>query len=203
MLENWCWTPSQLRSLSKHYSYLSPAYKESYAEHSGSSDQPSESLPDTLIDSIVRTRHVNDALFNLRQLHFGIFDMTVHEAESTQQLKDMHVSETYNRLRKEICKLDGPEELGQGFDWGNGQATFGHLIGGYDAGYYGYLSSQVYSTDMFYTVFRKDPMNGKEGRRYRHMVLEKGGSQDEMETLKQFLGREPSTEAFYKELGLS
>jgi len=77
------------------------------------------------------------------------------------------------------------------------------LIGGYDAGYYGYLSSQVYSADMFYTVFKEDPMNGKEGRRYRHMVLEKGGSQDEMLTLEQFLGRRPNTEAFYKELGLS
>jgi metallopeptidase MepB len=87
--------------------------------------------------------------------------------------------------------------------WGNGQATFGHLIGGYDAGYYGYLSSQVYSTDMFYTVFKINPMDPVQGRRYRHTVLEKGGSQDEMLTLEQFLGRKPSSEAFYKELGLS
>ena len=34
------------------------------------------------------------------------------------------------------------------------------------------------------------------------MVLEKGGSQDEMKTLEDFLGRKPSTEAFYRELGL-
>ncbi|KAL1302035.1 hypothetical protein AAFC00_002483 [Neodothiora populina] len=203
MLENWCWTPSQLRSLSKHYSYLSDSYKQSWAEHSSGKTQPAEVLPDSLIDSIVRTRHVNDALFNLRQLHFGIFDMTVHEAENSEQIKNLHVSETYNKLRKDISKLDGPEVFGQGYDWANGQATFGHLIGGYDAGYYGYLSSQVYSADMFHSVFKKDPMNGKEGRRYRHTVLEKGGSQDEMETLKQFLGREPSTEAFYAELGLS
>ena len=56
---------------------------------------------------------------------------------------------------------------------------------------------------MFYSVFAKDPMNPEEGRRYRHTVLEKGGSQDEMQTLIDFLGREPSTEPFYKELGLS
>jgi metallopeptidase MepB len=64
-------------------------------------------------------------------------------------------------------------------------------------------SSLVYSTDMFYSVFAKDPMNQKEGRRYRHMVLEKGGSQPEMKTLEDFLGRKPSNEAFLKELGLS
>jgi metallopeptidase MepB len=45
-------------------------------------------------------------------------------------------------------------------------------------------------------------MNEKEGRRYRHMVLEKGGSQDEMKTLVDFLGRKPSSDAFYRELGL-
>jgi metallopeptidase MepB len=46
-------------------------------------------------------------------------------------------------------------------------------------------------------------MNASEGRRYRHMVLEKGGSQDEMKTLVDFLGREPKADAFYEELGLT
>lgn len=46
-------------------------------------------------------------------------------------------------------------------------------------------------------------MDGKEGRRYRHTVLERGGSIPEMDFLKEFLGRAPSSEAFYKELGLS
>lgn len=64
-------------------------------------------------------------------------------------------------------------------------------------------SSQVYSTDMFYTVFKADPMNKAAGRRYRYQVLEKGGSQDEMTTLTEFLGREPQTDAFYKDLGLA
>ena len=45
-------------------------------------------------------------------------------------------------------------------------------------------------------------MNATEGRRYRHTVLEKGGSIDALDLLREFLGREPSTEAFYRELGL-
>ncbi|KAL9079288.1 MAG: hypothetical protein Q9157_001811 [Trypethelium eluteriae] len=144
MLENWCWTPSQLKALSKHYSYVGASYAEEYAETrkakgEDASTKAPEEMPDELIDSIVRTKHVNDALFNLRQLHFGIFDMTVHEPASHAEIEQMPISETYNRLRKEISKLDGPEVLGEGFDWGHGEATFGHLVGGYDAGYYGYL----------------------------------------------------------------
>lgn len=231
MLENWCWTPSQLKALSKHYSSLSPEYLKAWEEQAGADEaasKPAEKIPDELISNLIKTKHVNDALFNLRQLHFGIFDMTVHEPETHDAVEKLKISELYNDLRKEISQLEGPEVLGEGSAWGNGQATFGHLMGGYDAGYYGYLrypfpplpdfpssksshiltpplpkkSSQVYSTDMFYSVFAKEPMNPKEGRRYRHTVLEKGGSQDEMKTLEQFLGRKPSTEPFYRELGL-
>ncbi|KAK8028319.1 peptidase family M3 [Apiospora marii] len=183
MLENWCWTPSQIKALSSHYETGQP-------------------IPDDLIQKQIATKHVNDALFNLRQLHFGIYDMKVHAPENHETIEKMDLTKLYNELRAELCGFAGPETFGEGYNWGSGQATFGHLIGGYDAGYYGYLSSEVYSTDMFHTVFKKNPMDGKEGRRYRHTVLEKGGSQDEMTTLEQFLGRKPSTEAFYRELGL-
>ena len=65
-----------------------------------------------------------------------------------------------------------------------------------------FSSSNIYSADMFDAFFKIDPMNVEEGRRYRREVLEKGGSQPEMEILISFLGREPSPLAFYKELGL-
>jgi len=204
MLENWCWTPSQLKALSRHYSTLSSDYYDSWKEAATSNaEKAEERIPDDLIQKLIKTKNLNGALFNLRQLHFGIFDMTIHEPKDHASLEAMDISETYNALRKDISKIDGPEVLGEGNKWGNGQATFGHLMGGYDAGYYGYLSSQVYSTDMFYSVFKKNPMDPKEGRRYRHTVLEKGGSQDEMTTLIDFLGREPKTDAFYEELGLT
>ncbi|KAJ5641773.1 hypothetical protein N7490_005773 [Penicillium lividum] len=210
MLENWCWTPSQLRALSRHYTTLSPEYlagwQEAHQARSGdktATAPPSERIPDDVIENLIRTKHVNDALFNLRQLHFGIFDMTIHQPKSHADIEALPISATYNRLRKEITQMDGPEVLNGGDEWAHGEATFGHLMGGYDAGYYGYLSSQVYSTDMFYTVFRDDPMNKAAGRRYRYQVLEKGGSQDEMKTVTEFLGREPQTTAFYQELGLA
>ena len=204
MLENWCWTPSQLKALSKHYSTLSPDYQAAWRESAQThAEEPQEQLPDDLIENLIKTKNLNGALFNLRQLHFGMFDMTIHEPKSHNAIEELKITETYNELRKDISKLEGPEVLGEGDDWGKGQATFGHLMGGYDAGYYGYLSSQVYSADMFYSVFRKNPMDPTEGRRYRHTVLEKGGSQDEMKTLVEFLLREPRKDAFFEDLGLA
>ncbi|OXV06825.1 hypothetical protein Egran_05408 [Elaphomyces granulatus] len=204
MLENWCWTPSQLKSLSQHYSTLSPEYLKAWAEQADeNAARPTKQIPDELVTNLIRTKHVNGALFNLRQLHFGIFDMTVHEPTNHEAIETMAISETYNTLRREISQLEGPEKLGEGNEWGHGEATFGHLMGGYDVGYYGYLSSLVYSTDMFYSVFKVDPMDRREGRRYRHTVLEKGGSQEEMKTLIEFLGRPPKTDPFYQELGLA
>ena len=141
MLENWCWTPSQLKSLSHHYSSLSSEYEQAWKEsqQDKSTTKPDSRLPDELIKNLIRTKNMNGALFNLRQLHFGIFDMTIHEPKTHQALEEMKFTEMYNTLRKNISKLDGPEVQGEGEDWGNGQATFGHLMGGYDAGYYGYL----------------------------------------------------------------
>lgn len=84
-----------------------------------------------------------------------------------------------------------------------GYASYRHLFSGSDAGMYSYLWSKVLALDMFDTVFKKDPLDGKAGRCYRNMVLQKGGSQDEMETLVQFLGRRPTAKSFYKSLGLN
>ncbi|KAF3922778.1 Saccharolysin [Arthrobotrys entomopaga] len=179
MLENWTWEPKQLKELSSHY-------------------ETGEPLPDGLIKSLIDSKHVNDALFNLRQLHFGIFDMRVHELNMPAD-EDLDSSVTYNQLRSEIAGLDGPSDP----KFGQGQTTFGHLMGGYDAGYYGYLYSLVFASDMYYTGFKENPMNPENGRRYRKEVLEKGGSRDEMESLKAFLGREPNSKAFFEELGIA
>jgi thimet oligopeptidase len=80
-------------------------------------------------------------------------------------------------------------------------ATFAHIMGGYDVGYYGYLYSQVFSADMFMSKFKEGGLEGGGvGLEYRRCVLEPGGSRDGKDLLKSFLGREASSEAFMKSL---
>ncbi|KAK9446496.1 uncharacterized protein V1518DRAFT_423914 [Limtongia smithiae] len=174
MLEYWCWQPAQLKFLSSHYL------------------EPERTIDDDLIDKIVKSKHVNGGLFNLRQLHFALFDMTLHT--TTDGAVD--VNEAWNTMRQEIALM------GQGNETTYGYGSFGHLMGGYDSGYYGYLWSQVFATDIFYTEFMADPMNTTQGLRYRDTILKRGGSREESDNLKELLGREPNNVAFLTELGV-
>ena len=199
MLENWCWTPSVLKALSQRW-------------------DTKAKIPDDVVDSLVKTKNFNSATSTLTQLLYGIFDMTVHSPASHEEVTSTNFGVLYNKLRHDITGVKGPEDLGQGLyvysssnsftcanmmrKWGNRHATIGHFVGGYDAGYYGYLYSKVFSADMFYSFFEKNPMDGAQGRRYREKVLFPGGSKEELDLLRDFLGREPNADAFYKELGI-
>jgi len=78
-------------------------------------------------------------------------------------------------------------------------ASFSHIASNYGAGYYGYMWSEVLALDML-TPFRKDMLDPAVGRRYRDTILANGGQEEEMALVKRFLGRAPSSEAFFAEI---
>ncbi|KAH8906666.1 thimet oligopeptidase [Coniochaeta sp. PMI_546] len=174
MLENWCWDATALKELSGHY-------------------RTGATLPDTIITLLLRTRVVLPAVKLLPQLRMTLFDADVH---SKVPLGDGSIDVA--GIYADYADLGGIKNVGDK----NGYATYRHLFSGSDAGLYSYLWSKVLAMDMFDTVFKQNPLDEKVGRRYRHFVLEKGGSQDEMDTVVQLLGRKPTSEAFYRSLGL-
>ncbi|KAJ3555465.1 hypothetical protein NM688_g2565 [Phlebia brevispora] len=175
MLENWCWEPKVLEKMSSHYETKKP-------------------LSPELIEKLVKSRYVNVGLFYLRQLFFANFDIKVHTMKDATDYTKL-----WNELREQISFVKGDKPT-------PGQGTFGHIAGGYDAGYYGatwqcrYTYSLVFAADMYATVFKADPLDPARGQRYREKILLPGGSREELDSLKDFLGREPNSEAFIKEL---
>ena len=77
--------------------------------------------------------------------------------------------------------------------------TFGHITDGYAAGYYGYMWSEVLALDML-SAFGDDLMNAEVGRRFRTIILASGGQRSPLDLVIEFLGREPSSDAFFREI---
>ncbi|MGD2051278.1 MAG: M3 family metallopeptidase [Acidimicrobiia bacterium] len=148
-----------------------------------------EPIPADLVERLVAARDLNVGLATMRQLFLGKLDLLLHATADPVDL-DAAYRESYR-----LTLL--PFHEGTFFP-----ASFGHLMGGYDAGYYGYLWAKVYGDDMF-SMFEEAGVTDPEvGARYRREVLAMGGSRDAMDHLRAFLGREPSSEAFLRNLGL-
>jgi len=148
-------------------------------------------LPKEMLDKLVASKNANAGGFNLRQVFLATYDQRLHSSKNKVDTAQL-IKDTY----KEIVGIDTIPGT-------NFAAIFGHLVG-YDAQYYGYLWSEVYSQDMFATRFAKEGvMNLKTGLDYRNMILKPGGSLDGVDLLKNFLGREPNQEAFLRSKGLA
>jgi thimet oligopeptidase len=144
-------------------------------------------LPDELINALVRSRYVDDAYDYTGQIFYSEVDMTYHSSGP-------HVDTTavWNKLQAQLQPL--PPVTGI-----HPQAGFGHLMSGYDAGYYGYLWSKVYAQDMF-TAFQQGGLeNPAVGMRYRQDILEPARTYDPDQEVQRFLGRPMSPNAFYAE----
>ncbi|HTB26453.1 MAG TPA: M3 family metallopeptidase [Puia sp.] len=171
-LENFCWEYASLKIFAKNY-------------------KTGEVLPDTLFNKLKATRHVLDASNYMQQIYYGLIDFTFEDKYDSIRAMDLTtVSKNLQRITQ-VPFLDGTHMI----------ASFGHL-NGYGANYYGYLWSLVFAQDIFSVFEKNGVMDAKTGERYRKEILEVAASEEEMDMLRHFLGREPNSEAFMKSLGL-
>lgn len=164
--------------------------KEALLRLSGHVDDHNKKLPDEMLQKLLAAKNANAGLFNKRQITFGMFDQQIHTVDKVD------TATTFSQVSKQIFGIESTPNT-------NFAATFGHLAGGYDCGYYGYLWSEVFAADMFASRFEKQGIFNKQlGMEYRRQILQPGGSRDAIDSLKAFLGREPQLEPFLVSKGL-
>ncbi len=148
-------------------------------------------LPDPLIRQMIAARYLDYSLFTTQQIAYATADMTFHSSGA-------HVDTT--RVWKNAIDTLTPNPF---VDGTHPQASFGHLMGGYDAGYYGYLWSKVYAQDLFSAFKAGGLESAVVGRRYRNAVLAPARTYEPDAEVAAFLGRPMSPTAFYAELGIT
>ncbi|MDP2341793.1 MAG: M3 family metallopeptidase [Deltaproteobacteria bacterium] len=176
MLENWAYQPEVLALIS-----ADPA-------------DPTKPLPAELAAKLAAARKYNAGVHYSRQVFLASFDNAIHTAPPSS-LKQGNADVVARKLWAEIMKF--PEDPAAHF-----AGTFGHMMGGYDGGYYGYLWSEVFAADMFTRFQKEGVLNPGVGRSYRDQVLARGRTVEPAVLLKDFLGRDPSEDAFLKLTGI-
>ncbi|WP_347373170.1 M3 family metallopeptidase [Aequorivita sp. Q41] len=180
ILENWCYEKETLELFATHY-------------------QTGEIIPMEYVERIKESATFLEGMATLRQLSFGILDMTWHgfsAAQKTNLLKDQNVKAFEAAVFKDTQLYPDVKE--------NCMSTsFSHIFqGGYSAGYYSYKWAEVLDADAF-AVFKKEGIfNKKVASKFKEFVLSQGGTMDPMELYVKFRGQKPDPEALLKRAGL-
>ena len=174
--------PSQIM---EHWAW-DPSVLARFARHY----QTGEPMPAELMESLARSRYVDIGLWTSIQAFYGQVDMALH-ADGTGE-------DPESAMRRTFAVTGMPYPEGTFFLSG-----FAHLVGGYDAGYYGYLWSSVIGDDMFSRFAREGILSPAVGADYRREILEPNGSRDADDLVRAFLGREPSNEEFLRRRGMA
>ena len=174
IMENWCYEKEALALFAKHY-------------------ETGDSIPMELIDKIKAASTFQQGMQTLRQLSFGLLDMSWHGIDPTE-ITNVKQHESAAFLETQLFP-DVAENCMS--------TAFAHIFqGGYSSGYYSYKWAEVLDADAFEYFKENDLFDPKIAAAFKTHVLSKGGTEDPLELYVKFRGQKPKVEALLKRSGL-
>jgi peptidyl-dipeptidase Dcp len=172
IMEHWAIHPTVIKHYAKHY-------------------QTGEPIPDALLDKIVKSGLFNQGFITVEYLAACFLDMKYHTLTEPQDLD-------INQFEKDYFDELGliPEIISR-----YRSTYFMHIMGGYAAGYYGYIWSEVLDCDAFEAFKETSLFDQKTANEFRINILEKNGTADYRSMYVNFRGREPKIEPLLKKRG--
>jgi len=172
LMENWTWEREALDVFARHH-------------------ETGEPIPDGLYRRMIAARRFQGGWAQMRQLSFGTLDLLLHRtlAPEVERWEEEDIMEW---VEEKLLPFNPDPEFAEY----HLLTSFTHLFsGGYAAGYYSYLWSEVLDADVF-TRFRDagvfDPATG---RAYVETILSRGDGEAPEELVRAFLGRDPDPQA--------
>ncbi|MFY8299623.1 M3 family metallopeptidase [Pseudoalteromonas sp. SS15] len=174
--EDWAMYPEVIANYAKHY-------------------KTGEPIPKDLLKKVIESRSFNQGFDTFEYVAAALLDMEWHSLPASAPKQDI-VKFEQAALEKHNVNIDYIPPRYK-------SAYFNHSMGGYAAGYYAYMWSEILAADAYAYVQTQGGLNRKIGQKYRENILEVGNTRDLMESYKAFRGQEPTTEALLKRRGLS
>lgn len=173
IMEHWAFNKDVLILYAKHY-------------------QTGEIIPDELVGKLNKGGLFNQGFVTTEYLAASFLDMAYHTQKDIKEIDIAKFEKDYFQKLGLIPEIDSRYR----------STYFGHITGGYDAGYYGYIWSAVLDNDAFDAFKEKGIFDKETATAFRKFVLEKDGTEDPTKMYVNFRGREAKIEPLLKSRGL-
>ena len=176
--EMWAVWPSVLKNYAVHY-------------------KTNEAMPKALLDKVLATQKFNQGFSTTEYLASSILDQSLH------QLTPEQVPEAGDLITFEANALKTAGIAFEAVPPRYRSTYFSHIIGGYSAGYYSYIWSEVLDADTVEWFKENGGLKRENGEHFRKTLLSRGGSQDALTIFKDFRGAEPNIQPLLERKGLN
>ena len=180
--------PSQVNEMWSDW----PEVLENYAVHY----ETGEPMPRELLDKVFDAQKFNQGFVSSEYLMSSIGDMALHQLTVDEVPSADEIVEFERQALSDAGAL--MEEIPPRYHL----TYFSHIMGGYSAGYYSYIWSEVLDADTVEWFKETGGMSRENGQYFRDTLLSKGGSVEAMELFRDFRGREPDVTPLLERRGL-
>ena len=153
-------------------------------------------MPKELLDKVLAAEKFNQGFKTTEYLAATLLDQAWHQLTPAEVPDDVLAFEASALKKAGVDFAPAPPRYRTTY--------FSHAFaGGYSAGYYSYIWSEVLDADSVEWFKQKGGLKRENGDHFRDTLLSRGGSQDAMKLFHNFTGRDPYIEPLLERRGLA
>ncbi len=170
-----------------------PSVLANYAKH----HQTGEAMPQALLDKVLASQKFNQGFATTEYLGAAMLDQSYHQlpADQIPDAASIMAFEAKALAKDGIDYAPVPPRYRTPY--------FSHIMGGYAAGYYAYIWSEVLDANTVQWIEANGGLKRENGDRFRDTLLSRGGSKDASQLFVDFTGHGPDIQPLLVKRGLA